>query len=390
MKKNNSLRIVFAGGGTGGHIYPGIAVADAVQMLAKEKNISIQIYWICNNSKMDKGIVKTNLVSEGGSLTDFFAIPCGKLRRYFSFQNFIDVFKIIAGFVKSVAILMRIKPDCLFSKGGFVSVPPCWAAKLLKIPYYTHECDFTPGLATKLNAKAAKNVLVSYSETATCFSSDIAKRCLVTGNPVRPVFYTDNTELGFNFLSIPKTHEKPVLLVLGGSLGAQQINSLVINNLAWLKERYVIVHQTGKAFADEHPDIMASGDENYKPYAFIYSEMPAVIQCADVILSRAGANSIWESAVCRKPMVLVPLSGSGTRGDQVDNARYFEKNKAAVVLAGKDADDKHLRDALELFLDSQKRAEYAEACAALSGSESASTKISKIIMDGLYDDSSFN
>lgn len=390
MKKDNSFRIVFAGGGTGGHIYPGVAVADALQMLAKSKNVSIQIYWIGNDAGMDRDIVQKNFVSEGGSITDFFGIPCGKLRRYFSVQNFIDVFKIIAGFFKSVAILMRLKPDCLFSKGGFVSVPPCWAARLLRIPYYTHECDFTPGLATRLNARAAKNVLISYSETASCFSEEIAKRCLVTGNPVRPVFYSDNSEDGFRFLSISKEHEKPVLLVLGGSLGAQQINSFVLNNLDWLKERFCVVHQTGRAFAEEHPDVMTEKDDCYKPYAFIYKEMPAVIQCADVILSRAGANSIWESAVSRKPMVLVPLCGAGTRGDQVDNARYFERNNAAVVLAGKDANDSHVRDALEIFLDKEKRNEYSQACVALCGSEPASIKISRIIMDGLNNVSSVN
>ncbi|MBR1911075.1 MAG: UDP-N-acetylglucosamine--N-acetylmuramyl-(pentapeptide) pyrophosphoryl-undecaprenol N-acetylglucosamine transferase [Treponema sp.] len=382
MNKTDSLRIVFAGGGTGGHIYPGIAVADALQSLAKSKNVSVQIYWIGNNSGMDRDIVQKNLVAEGGSISGFFGIPCGKLRRYVSVQNFIDVFKIVAGFVKSIAILVRIKPDCLFSKGGFVSVPPCWAARLLKIPYYTHECDFTPGLATRLNARAAKNVLVSYSETASCFSESVAKRCIVTGNPVRPVFYSDNAEDGFLFLGLSKNHEKPILLVLGGSLGAQQINSLIMNNLDWLKERYCVVHQTGKVFAEEHPDVMAGGDDSYKPYAFIYKEMPAVIQCADVILSRAGANSIWESAVSRKPMVLVPLCGSGTRGDQVDNARYFEKNKAAVVLAGKDADDVHLRNALEFFLDAEKRVAYSLASAALCEGEAPSMKISKIIMDG--------
>ncbi|MCR5763433.1 MAG: UDP-N-acetylglucosamine--N-acetylmuramyl-(pentapeptide) pyrophosphoryl-undecaprenol N-acetylglucosamine transferase [Treponema sp.] len=385
MKENNSLRIVFAGGGTGGHIYPGIAVADAIQSLAKSKDLSVQIYWIGNNSGMDKEIVHKNFVSCGGSISDFFGIPCGKLRRYFSVQNFIDIFKIIAGLLKSIVILIRIKPDCLFSKGGFVSVPPCWAARFLRIPYYTHECDFTPGLATKLNSRAARNIFVSYSETSSYFSKNISKKCYLTGNPVRPVFYEDNKDEGFKFLSVSKNHEKPLLLILGGSLGANQINSLVINNLSWLKERYIVVHQTGKLFAEEHPDIMANYDEFYKPYAFIYKEMPYVIQCADVVLSRAGANSIWECAVSRKPMILIPLSGAGTRGDQVDNARYFEKNKAAVVLAGDTADDSHLRNALDFFLNKENRDAYSASCALLCGTEVASYKISKIIMDGFND-----
>lgn len=388
MKKNDSFRIVFAGGGTGGHIYPGIAVADAVKSLSETTGKNVDIFWIGNKSGMDRDIVQKNFVSEGGSITGFYGIPCGKLRRYFSLQNFIDLFKIAAGFVKSLFLLLKIKPDCLFSKGGFVSVPPCWAARLLKIPYYTHECDFTPGLATRLNSKGAKNVLVSYKETASYFNKSLSERCIVTGNPVRPVFYTDNSSEGYKFLGISEKHDKPVLLVLGGSLGAKQINTLVMNNLDWLKERYCVVHQTGKAFADENPSVMSSGDKDYKPFAFIYKEMPYVIQCADVILSRAGANSIWEGAVCSKPMVLVPLCGSGTRGDQVDNAKYFEKNNAAAILVGKDADDEHLRQALEKFTDKENRKSYSDSCDRLCGGEHPSAKIAQIIMDGINDDSS--
>ena len=390
MKKDGFIRIVFAGGGTGGHIYPGIAVADALKSMSESRGIKIKIYWIGNSSGMDRNIVLKNSLEEGGCISAFYGIPCGKLRRYFSLQNFIDIFKVFVGFLKSIFILLRIRPDCLFSKGGFVSVPPCWAAGLLNIPYYTHECDFTPGLATRLNAGKARNVLLSYNETASGFSKEIGARCIVTGNPVRPVFYSDTSVEGFKFLSVSEKHEKPVLLVLGGSLGAKQVNTLVVENLDWLKERFIVVHQTGKAFADEHPDVMSSGDESYKPYAFIYKEMPSVIQCADIVLSRAGANSIWESAVCGKPMVLIPLCGSGTRGDQVDNARYFERKKAALVLAGDEADGTHLKQSLETLLDRDRRAAYSAACAGLCSGEKPANKISHIILDGLHNDTSVN
>lgn len=380
-EKIKKYKVVFAGGGTGGHIYPGIAVADSLNLLAKEKNVELEIHWIGNSKGMDRSIVEKNLESCGGSISAFHGIPCGKLRRYFSFQNFIDLFKICAGLIKSFFILKKINPDCMFSKGGFVSVPPCKAARLLGIPFFTHECDFTPGLATRLNSSGAKKVLVSYEETKEYFGPAVQSKCVVTGNPVRPVFYSDETEEGRKFLGIDSENKKPVLLVLGGSLGALQINNLVVENLEMLKKNYIVVHQTGKKFADENAKIMESGDDSYKPFSFIYSQMPSVIQAADVVLSRSGANSLWECAVCAKPMILVPLCGNGTRGDQVDNARNFEKQGGAIVLAGADANSENLLKALDSMLDAESRKKYSENCRKICGSEIPSHKIASLVME---------
>ena len=297
--------IVFAGGGTGGHIYPGIAIADELKKNSNEST-KIEIHWIGNSKGMDSAIIEKNLLSSGGSIFCFHGIPCGKLRRYFSLKNFTDFFKIFAGFIKSFFILKKIKPDFLFSKGGFVSVPPCAAAAILKIPYFTHECDFTPGLATRINSKKASKILISYEETKNYFSSFQKGKCVVTGNPVRPAFYNDSSEAGKKFLGIDNGCKKNILLILGGSLGANQINNLVIECLDELKKDFIVVHQTGKKFAQENPDIMSSGDDSYKPYEFIFNEMVSVIQSADIIISRAGANSLWECAVCSKPMILIP------------------------------------------------------------------------------------
>jgi UDP-N-acetylglucosamine--N-acetylmuramyl-(pentapeptide) pyrophosphoryl-undecaprenol N-acetylglucosamine transferase len=377
------MRIVFTGGGTGGHIYPGIAVADEVRTCFTSHHVPVEIYWIGSNQGMDKTLVEKNLVSAGGSITAFYGIPCGKLRRYFSLSNFTDLFKIIAGYFKAVHLLHSLQPEVVFSKGGFVSVPPCRAAKLLHIPYYTHECDFTPGLATRLNSASAKNIFVSYEETEKYLKEALRAKCIVTGNPVRPVFYTDNREAGRKFLGIKENEEKPVLLVLGGSLGAKQINTLVVENLSWLTERFIVVHQTGKAFAEGNPCVMKSGNESYKPYDFIYAEMPSVIQAADVVLSRAGANSLWECAVCQKPLVLIPLCGSGTRGDQVDNARFFEQKNAAVMLAGEAADSDHLKSALTELLDEKKREVLSESCRLLCAEKRPAVQIAQIIYNGV-------
>lgn len=371
-----NVNIVFAGGGTGGHIYPGLAVADELRGIAKESGFDIKIYWFGNSRGMDR-----TLVEKSGSADKFIGIPSGKLRRYFSFRNFLDLFKIIGGFFVSFVSLLRIKPAVLFSKGGFVSVPPCMAAWLLRIPVFTHECDFTPGLATRLNSRFASRILVSYSQTKAYFPKKMQPRIAVTGNPVRPVFYSADPERGRSFLFSGKKTDssKPVLIVLGGSLGAHQLNELVVDNLDWLTERFYVVHQCG----EKDSGFVPARTERYLPYPFIYEQMPDVIACADIVLSRAGANTIWESSVLGKPSVLVPLSGSGTRGDQVDNARFFEETGAAIVLAGSDVDSSKLRSALEKLLDSSTRRQMAERSLSLSAGKKPSRFIAELIFNSI-------
>lgn len=380
------VKVVFAGGGTGGHIYPGLAVADSLRSLCDKNGKKIQIYWIGNSKGMDRSIVEKNVDGNGIRSADFFyGIPSGKLRRYLSLQNFLDLFKIFAGFIASFFILLKIRPSVLFSKGGFVSVPPCMSAKLLKIPVYTHECDFTPGLATRINSKAAKNILVSYEETKKYLGTAASSKAIVTGNPVRPVFYSADAKKGLEFLGIEKK-TKPLLFVQGGSLGARQINQLVQEKLQWLCENFIVVHQTGAKNTDQSENIQLSDDvkKNYKPYAFIYKEMPDVMAAADIVLSRAGANSIWECSVLGKPMILVPLCGSGTRGDQEDNAGYFEGNNAAVVLSRENATAENLQKALELLIDEKNRRKYAENSFSLSDGKMPAVKIAEILFSEIF------
>jgi len=365
MKLNKNL-VAFTGGGTGGHIYPGLAVADELKILAKQNERKIEIIWIGCSKGMDKNIVSKATGFDGQLIADkFYGIPSGKLRRYFDMKNFSDMFRIIGGFFKAYHILRKNKPAVLFSKGGFVSVPPCLAARLLKIPVYTHECDFTLGLANRLNFKSAKTMFVSYEETKNRLGVESQKRVVVTGNPVRPVFYNTDYKKGLSFLGLSEDdkNKKPVLMILGGSSGARQVNDLVNQNLDWLCQNFTVVHQTGLVNNNEasEKELSEKYGNSYKPYAFIYSEMPDVLACADVILSRAGANSIWEAAVLLKPMVLIPLCGSGTRGDQVDNAEFFKEKGAAEVLLGKAATSENLKIELTKMLDVNKRQEYSSA-----------------------------
>lgn len=381
MKLNNDT-IMFTGGGTGGHIYPGLAVADTVKQIAKENNKSIKICWIGCSKGMDKKIVEKATGPDGNPTADkFYGIPSGKLRRYFSMQNFTDAFRIIAGYFAARRILHKEKPAVLFSKGGFVSVPPCLAAKHLGIPVYTHECDFTLGLANRINFRSAKTMFVSYEETKNRLSQSDQNRIVVTGNPVRPVFYNTNIQRGKDFLQI-KDNSKPILLILGGSSGARQINELITENLDYLCKNFTVVHQTGLVNGNEDTEkqLVQKYGESYKPYNFIYEQMPDVVSCADIILSRAGANSLSEAAVLNKPMVLVPLCGSGTRGDQVDNAQFFKERNAAEVLLGKEADSVHLKQALEKMLDVNVREEYKNALKKLIGTEKPAEKIARFII----------
>ena len=379
---DEKITVAFTGGGTGGHIYPGLAVADALRTLYEKEGKKVSILWIGSSSGMDKKIVESATGSDGKPPVDvFYGVPSGKLRRYFSLQNVIDVFKIILGCICSFFILIKNRPSFIFSKGGFVSVPPCFAAKLLKIKVFTHECDYTPGLATRINSRFASKILLSYKETAGFFPLRLKSKTEAVGNPVRPVFYNAEPEAGMKFLNLERK-ELPVLLVMGGSLGARQINELVYKKLDWLCSHFIVVHQTGdKNFSDAAFEKTPAIEKNYHPYPFIYSEMPHVMALSDIVLSRAGANSIWECAVLAKPMILIPLTGAGTRGDQVDNAEFFAKKGCACVMTGSDVNSSRLQELLSGLESDDSRRPYAEACRKLTEGERPVQKIADILYD---------
>lgn len=384
LNKNN---IVITGGGTAGHIYPGIAVADEIKNI--KTNDELKIYWIGCSKGMDKSIVEKSMVLKNhngqSAIYAFKGIPSGKLRRYFSIKNFFDLFNIFFGFVKSFFILLKIKPAALFSKGGFVSVPPCIAAKLLGIPVYIHECDFTLGLANRINAKSAKTIFVSYEETKSKMATVYKNKTITTGNPIRPVFYNANKENGMSILELNEQKNKPILLVLGGSLGAKQINNLIYQNIEWICQNFTVIHQTGLVNNSNETEekLVHTYKSSYKPFSFIHQNMQDVLSCADVVLSRAGANSIWETAVLNKPMILIPLCGTGTRGDQVDNALYFESKNCAKVLIGDNANSINLKDSLSYMLDDKNRSNMQEQLKLLVGQNMPAKTIAKTIIEGV-------
>jgi UDP-N-acetylglucosamine--N-acetylmuramyl-(pentapeptide) pyrophosphoryl-undecaprenol N-acetylglucosamine transferase len=353
------IKIAFSGGGTGGHIYPGLAVAEILQRMA-----DCRIFWIGSESGMDRSIV------EHAGL-EFFGIPAGKLRRYASLKNLPDFFKVVMGVFAARGILKREKPALLFSKGGFVSVPPCVAAASLNIPVFTHESDYSPGLATRLNIRFADTIFTAFSETALFLPPRVRSRIKTVGNPIRREFRAADPQRGRAFLGL-ETGER-LLLVLGGSLGARQLNELVRGCLGELTSRYTVVHQTGPNAKWDIP-----GTLRYRPYPFIRDELPHIIAAAELVVCRSGAGTVWECAALGRPMILIPLSGSGTRGDQVENARCLEKAGAAAALFGEVTPGLLAETVEALAGDAGKRQALGEAAGRFAAADGA-----RLIAEGI-------
>jgi UDP-N-acetylglucosamine--N-acetylmuramyl-(pentapeptide) pyrophosphoryl-undecaprenol N-acetylglucosamine transferase len=304
---------------------------------------------------------------------EFFGIPTGRLRRYFSLKTIPDFFRVIVGFFAFCLFLKKEKPLLLFSKGGFVSVPPCLAAASLGIPVFTHESDFSPGLATKLNVRFAQTVFTAYEETAAFFPPALRSRMIKTGNPVRGAFRRADSGRGRVFLGL---EDQRILLVLGGSQGARELNELIRQGLGELCKWYTVVHQIGP---ENEKDLECT--QRYKPYHYIGREMPDVLAAAELVIGRSGAGTIWECAVLGKPMILIPLSGTGTRGDQVENARFFEKTGAALCLTGSALGKENLIGAVSsLAEDTDRMQAMAEASASI-GKLDGTGIITDIIME---------
>lgn len=315
--QKEKLRIAFTGGGSAGHIIPGIAVYEK---LAEER--AATALWLSSKKRWER-----DLIEQSGIRT--LPISSGKLRRYFSFANFVDVFRIIHGFFESLVLLKRIKPQLLFSKGGSVSLPPVIASSLLSIPVIIHDSDYDPGLATRLTAFSASLICIPCESSRSLYRTSLRDRLQVTGNPVRKVFFSADTQRGRDFFGNPVL---PILLVIGGSLGAEEINALLESSLADLCKECFVFHITGegKASGFSHP--------NYRQADYLHEQLPDAVAAADLVVSRAGAGVMWELGVLGKAMLLIPKGKSGSRGDQLLNARYFGDAAAAAAVSPEKVD----------------------------------------------------
>ena len=302
--------IVLTGGGTAGHVTPNIA------LMGRLKEQGYQISYIGSYN----GIEKT-LIEELG--IPYYGISSGKLRRYFDLKNFTDPFRVLKGFSEARKLLKQLKPDVVFSKGGFVTVPVVVAAGRLKIPAIIHESDMTPGLANKLCIPSAVKVCCNFPETKGHLPEG---KAVVTGTPIRPELLQGDADKGRAFTGF--TSEKPVIMIIGGSLGAQAVNDAVRRILPELLKDFQVVHLCGKGKRDDSKNDL----KGYVQYEYIESELADLFAMADIVISRAGANAICELQALKKPNLLIPLSANASRGDQILNARSFEKQGFSMVL----------------------------------------------------------
>ena len=302
-------RIILTGGGTAGHVTPNIA------LLPRLRELQYDIHYIGSYNGMEKQLVEQQGIPYHG-------ISSGKLRRYFSLQNFTDPFRVLKGFSEANRLIKQLKPDVIFSKGGFVSVPVVIAGKKNHVPVIIHESDMTPGLANKLAIKKATKVCHNFPETA----KYLGEKAVHTGSPIRAELFTGNKITALDMCGF--TANKPVIMVTGGSLGAEKVNKLVRAALPELLKDFQVAHLCGKGKVDES----LNGTEGYAQFEYISEEMKDFFAMADIIISRAGANSICEISALNKPNILIPLSANASRGDQILNANSYKKQGFSEVL----------------------------------------------------------
>ncbi len=326
-------RIVLTGGGTLGHVTPHLALLPYL----REKGY--EIHYVGT----EKGMEADRMRAEPGVI--YHAVQSGKLRRYFSWQNFTDPFRVIAGAFQSAHLMGRLKPDVVFSKGGFVAVPVVFGAWLHRIPVLCHESDLTPGLANKLCKPFARRFATTFPECAQALGS----KAEMTGTPLRRELFSGSREKGLQLLGFDGG--KPVLLMMGGSSGAQSVNKALRAALSALTPSFDVAHICGKG----NLDAALEGKPGYTQLEFLSEELPDVLACADLVLSRAGANALCEFQALGRPMLLVPYPKGASRGDQILNARSLEKRGLCRVLPQEDMTPETLAEAVEATWKDRER-----------------------------------
>jgi len=337
-------KILLTGGGTAGHVTPNIALLPGL------RDMGLEIHYVGTRKGMERDLIaKTGL--------PYHHISAGKLRRYFSFRNFTDLFRIKLGFLQALILMMKLRPSVVFSKGGFVSCPVVWAAWLCRVPVAIHESDITPGLANKLSIPFAKKVCFSFPETEVHLPP--VKR-EATGLPVRDELFKGDARRGRELCGFDDN--KPVIVVIGGSLGAQAVNEAVRGGLDKLLDDFNVCHICGKGGK-------APGSRpGYSQFEYISEELPDVFAMADMVISRAGATTLFELLALRKPALLIPLGTAASRGDQILNAQSFEKQGYAKILLQDGITGAILADSVREFygqhsacIDAMNRAESTKA-----------------------------
>lgn len=314
-------KIAFTGGGTVGHVSVNLSLIPT----AIEKGH--EAFYIGSKNGIEQEMIASQLPD-----IKYHSISSGKLRRYISVENIKDIFKVLKGILDARKVLKKEKPDLLFSKGGFVSVPVVIAAKSLKIPTIIHESDLTPGLANKIALKFAKKIYTTFEDTVKYLPQDKAD---FVGASVREDLKSGNKSRGYQLTNF--TDDKKVLLVMGGSLGSKKLNEIVRGNLDGLLKTYQIIHLTGKGLLDEQ----LQERQGYTQFEFVKDDLTDLLAITDTVISRAGANAIYEFLTLKIPMLLIPLGLDQSRGDQIDNAKNFAKKEfGSYILEDELTEDK--------------------------------------------------
>ena len=325
-------RIVLTGGGTAGHVTPNIA------LIPRLRELNYDICYIGSYDGIEKKLIEEFHIP-------YYGISSGKLRRYFDPKNFSDPFKVLKGIGEARRTLKELKPDIVFSKGGFVSVPVVLAAKRLHIPVIIHESDLTPGLANKICIPSATKVCCNFPET---LSHLPAGKAVLTGSPIRQELLRGNAIAALEFCHF--TANKPVILVMGGSLGSAAINDTIRGVLPELLKNFQVIHLCGKGKLDPH----LTDVQGYVQYEYIKDELRDLFALADIVISRAGANAICELLALHKPNILIPLSAKASRGDQILNARSFEAQGFSIVLEEESVTNLTLLNAIQTLMDNKE------------------------------------
>lgn len=330
-------KIVLTGGGTAGHVTPNIA------LMPRLKELGYEIHYIGSYDGIEK-----KLIEEMG--IPYYGISSGKLRRYFDWKNFTDPFRVLKGFAEAKKLLKKLKPDVVFSKGGFVTVPVVQAAKQCHIPTIIHESDMTPGLANKLAIPAATKICCNFPETVKYLPEG---KAVLSGSPIRQELLRGNKLAALKFCNF--TSDKPVLMIIGGSLGSVAVNTAIRSILPELLKTFQVVHLCGQGNLDETLVDM----EGYIQFEYIKKELADLFAMADVVVSRAGANAICELLALRKPNLLIPLTAAASRGDQILNAASFKQQGFSLVLQEEEITNELLLSTInELY---NNRNSFAEA-----------------------------
>ena len=347
-------RIVLTGGGTAGHVTPNIALMPGL------RDMGFEIHYIGSYEGIEKDLIRKEGVS-------YYGISSGKLRRYFDVKNITDPARILKGYAQAKKLLKQIGPSIVFSKGGFVAVPVVFAAASLGIPVVIHEADMTPGLANKLSMKKADHICCSFTETIKYLPEGKSTH---TGLPIRAELKNGSREEGLRYAGL--SGEKPVVLSVGGSTGSLNVNRAVRSVLPELLKRFDVIHLCGAGNVDESLE----GTPGYVQFDYIREQMKDLLAAADVVISRAGANSVFELLALAKPNVLIPLSAEASRGDQILNAHSFEKQGFSEVIEEQDLTDETLLATVEkVYAD---RAKYTTAMEA-SPAGNAVDEVLKVI-----------